>query len=424
MMPPPRPRRARGFTLIELLVVIAIIALVSVATLPSIIAAINHRQIVSAASMLQGALVNARDSAVRANEPQGLRFVVDQALFTSRGGNVLAYSSWEPITFAPEYSEGLVSVVSGRQTATATPVGGPFTAVLPVTVFGPLLDASSNALPPTSWYWNIRRGDKIRFDGTGLVYTIVGPVTVANPEGFINEGNPGSTPSGPSGAEILQLSDGLDNNANGYVDELFDGVDNDGVNGIDDLNEFEADSINVTLPNGGPYPNFSPYTIIRRPMANARARVATLPADVVIDATTFIAPSTATNPGPNAGSQERSRLPIDMSNLKYFDLIFAPNGQVLANSPFAGTASQLNYPSTPFYHFWLTERAGVNDQPATATASSFPNLPLPPALKGERRLVTVNAKSGMVSVKDIDILSASDSSFAYRDAQNGVRDKP
>ena len=46
--------------------------------------------------------------------------------------------------------------------------------------------------PPTSWYWNIRIGDKIQINNTGISYTVVGPMTVFNPELFVNVGVPGT----------------------------------------------------------------------------------------------------------------------------------------------------------------------------------------------------------------------------------------
>ena len=401
----PSFRHTRGFTLIELLVVIAIIGLVAAATLPTIIPAIAHRQVVTAASVLQTALASTRDAASRADTPQGLRFIQDQALTTRPA--TLAYSSWTPISLAPEYAEGYISV----QTLTST------SASVFVTIFGPLSSQTPPGTPiPGSWYWNIRRGEKIRINNEGPFYTIVGPmgpagaVTSPNPEGFINEGPPGSPASGQGGAEILILSDGQDDNGNGYVDEMFDGVDNDGDGTID--NEWEPE----TLSNlSGSATIAYPYQIIRRPSVTPRTRVTSLPSNVVIDATTLY------------GSNERSRLPVDPSNPQYFDIIFAPNGQALPNLSTAGTA---NLPRVPFYHFWLTERDGVVDPSATATA--FPYLPMPPGtagytgtpLRGERRLVSINTRSGFVTVKQIEEgnFSTSNAGLPFQDAQNGQRD--
>jgi len=75
-----RGHEPRGFTLIELLVVITIIVLVSAAALPTILPALNHRQVSEAARILQAALAGARDAAIRANEPRGIRLLPDPAL--------------------------------------------------------------------------------------------------------------------------------------------------------------------------------------------------------------------------------------------------------------------------------------------------------------------------------------------------------
>jgi len=418
-MRPLRLRNARGFTLIELLVVVAIIGLVAAATLPTIIPAIAHRQVISAASLLQTALASTRDAASRADASQGLRFFRDQALTTRPA--VLAYSSWVPVAPGPEYAEGYVMV--SVSTSTRAPASGTITGVTPITIYGPSVNpTNANPLPPTTWYWNIRRGEKIRINNEGPLYTIVGPMntsgnnfvwdTATNPEGFINEGPPGTMPSGPGGTEMLFLTDGQDDNGNGYVDELYDGVDNDGFNGPDDLQEWEPETLG-TLPASTTF--FYPYQIIRRPAVTPRTRVTSLPANVVIDATTLY------------GTNERSRLPVDPSNLPYFDVMFAPNGQVLPNLSSAGTAS---LPRVPFYHFWLTERDGVVDPSATATA--FPYLPMPPGtagytgtpLRGERRLVSINTRSGFVTVKQIEEgnFSTSNAGLPFQDAQNGQRD--
>ena len=116
-----RPRsRTRGFTLVELLVVLTIILLVSAATLPTVIAALSHREVSESARILQAALVGAHDAAIRANEPRGIRLLPDPALTqppfsVAAGAGVpgtlsLAYNRFVPIQPAPQYNDGLVAV--------------------------------------------------------------------------------------------------------------------------------------------------------------------------------------------------------------------------------------------------------------------------------------------------------------------------
>src|ERR1019366_6531527 len=96
---------------------------------------------------------------------------------------------------------------------------------------------------PTSWWWNIRVGEQLQINQSGIWYTVVGPVVTANPEGFTNIGPPGTkSPYGPISQagqavfpEFLYLVNGLDDIGNGWVDEGYDGVDNNGNNIIDDL---------------------------------------------------------------------------------------------------------------------------------------------------------------------------------------------
>ncbi len=58
-----------GFTLIELLVVITIILIVSAVALPTVLPALQHRQVSEAARILQAVLAGARDAAIRDNAP-------------------------------------------------------------------------------------------------------------------------------------------------------------------------------------------------------------------------------------------------------------------------------------------------------------------------------------------------------------------
>ena len=74
------PGERAGFTLIELLVVITIILIVSAVALPTVLPAMQHRQVSEAARILQAVLVGARDAAIRDNAPSGIRLLPDPQL--------------------------------------------------------------------------------------------------------------------------------------------------------------------------------------------------------------------------------------------------------------------------------------------------------------------------------------------------------
>ncbi len=282
----------RGFTLIELLVVITIILIVSVASLPVVLPAMRQQSVSNAALLLNAELSRARDEAVRDNKVHGLRFLPDRDGRFTFFGATPAYSRMIPIEMGPDYSEGAVRLLDPN------PLGNPsqvMDAAIVANVFHgdsaylwPVVNTCWRTIweskyslidftvpfgiprSPTSWYWNIRQGDKIRLNKTGKEYTIVGPMLVgpslvqnqnnafllnydkpgsqmSNPERYINWGSPNSFISSPtstvppSTVEFLIVLDGVDNDNDGYVDEQWDGVDNDGdghtdpgFNGLDD----------------------------------------------------------------------------------------------------------------------------------------------------------------------------------------------
>ncbi len=314
---------------------------------------------------------------------------------------------------------------------------------------------------PTSWYWNIRQGDRMRFNDAGDYYTIVGPMlygppqsgstTITNPERYINLGKPANT--FPGTPQFLYVLNGEDDNGNGIIDEAFDGIDNDGdgiidpsFNGLDDdadgvidneydAYEFEDEQFDASQYTPFALPSNVAYTIYRRPVVSQTARETALPSGVVVDATSWEAPSI---PGtPFTLRPERSRLPIDPYTY-YVDIMVAANGQVVqggagGSSPdYNGLAPAANQ---PFYQFWITEREGVvsplwgqqsitNRSNSTLTlpvanpnynASSNPVtnlLPMPSgsprytgiALTGERRMVTLFVKTGQITSSSIEIV--------------------
>lgn len=249
-----------GFTLVELLVVIAIIGLVSVIALPVVLPAIRHRQVSEAARTLQGTLVGARDQAIHDGQPSGIRLLPDPTYPITRlpngqivPGPILAYNRVIPIGPAPNYSEGRVSIHedvaggSSQYPAAIRTVGG-HSGVPCLVLEQSVTDKQGLPNAPTSWFWNIRVGDRIQPNNSGPWYTVVGPMTISpsqgNSEMFVNNGPAGTALPilvGGKPCEYLLLVNGRDDNGNGWVDEGYDGVDNNGDGLIDDGAEWERE---------------------------------------------------------------------------------------------------------------------------------------------------------------------------------------
>ncbi len=385
----PRIEGRRGFTLVELLVVIVIVALISVAALPVVLPALNERRVSEGARLFQAVLSGARDAAIRANAPRGIRLLPDPILnpYGPLGLGVLASNRFVPIEPAPDYSEGLLSAIH-------SPLNNNEFLTVGELVASSGIPAVPN--PPAAWFNNIRQGDRIRFGTSGAYYTIAGPMYTGpganlatgnavnflqNPERFINMTRPpgGNFPAYPSNAfsnfpsntyqytpngntanfgQFLFLVNGVDDDGDGWIDEGFDGIDNDGdgvtdpgFNGLDDNNNGMIDEpAELTFTRlgvgGGEYEqetflgaqtsttlqNVS-YTILRRPVVSPGTREVTLPDGIVIDLTTWnAAAATPTGAGVAGFVQpilpERSRVPVDPYAF-YVDIMIAPSGQVV-----------------------------------------------------------------------------------------------
>jgi prepilin-type N-terminal cleavage/methylation domain-containing protein len=380
-----RPRkRRRGFTLVELLVVIAIIALVSAVALPVVLPALRHRQVSESARIMQSVLAGARDAALHSGTPSGIRLLPDPAfpLVYMANGQVdpsqpLAANRVIPIEVAPEYTEGALAVViPGTNDVFNVPYpaangGGnyPFAnnsssaanvlMVKEVVLYTENGQTTPNS--PTSWFWNVRVGDKLQINGSGLWYTVVGPMTVTpqqgNAEMFVNVGAAGTqstlndTQSGVTvHPEFLLLVNGRDDNGNGWIDEGYDGVDNDAAReaaanvtpATDDLAEWEPEAWPASFNSSAPA-NVA-YVIQRRPAPVQNAREVTLPTNVVIDLTTW------------STTRSRSRLPVNAST-GYVDILVYPNGSVVPTTQFSSPASVGM--DGAFLHFWIAERSDV-----------------------------------------------------------------
>ena len=481
----PSPRSC-GFTLVELLVVILIILLVSAVTLPTVLPALSHRQVTESARILQAALIGARDMAIRSNAPRGLRFVPDPLLtlpsFANAtvaqpaGTQMLAYNRMIPLETAPAYTEGVVAIAPPFwSTNPPYPVGtgvyypsyptGGQVLMIEEQVYQGGFSGLSAPNPPTSWFWNIRMGDKVRIGGSGASYTVVGPLTITgagNPELFVNVGQPGTesplvrTFMDSAGhpttyhPEFLFLVNGLDDDKDGYVDDGWDGFDNNYNSVIDDVSEWETESWRGSLgtslaTSGGNIFNLS-YSINRRPVPVQGARETMLPGSVVIDATTWNAASWN-------GIPERSRIPIDPSSL-YVDIIINAQGQIVPNSEYSSPASLVNTTlgNRPFYNFWLSERTDVHETsylfgiaPTIGTTYANPAgyhfvLPMPLGtvdstnttkvydqvvgtqkyLQGDRRILTIFTQSGLFNVNAIDDFDLSNLNVPYYQSQLGT----
>ena len=326
------------------------------------------------------------------------------------------------------------------------------------------LDPTTNTwLPnsPTSWFWNVRVGDKIQLGGASQTYVVVGPLAQGNPELFVNIGLPGSevgsfvlNRSYPDGApphtvEYLLLVNGRDDDSNGYVDDGWDGIDNnlpyEIANNLpqltDDQLEWERETWLGALVNPPvlPPPFSSPlstppvlitgilnqsYIITRRPVVSPGSRETPLPSNVVVDLTTWNAQyfnATFSSTTGVSYVSERSRLPVDPTT-GYVDILLYPNGTVVPTTEYSSPSSfGMN---SAFYHFWLAERGDLFDPaanpgvpyllpmvpgPGSAYLTAYPNANDPlgtRALKGERRLMTLFTRTGQLVTNQVETFDA------------------
>ena len=234
----------------------------------------------------------------------------------------LAADRFVPIEPAPDYMEGSVSINgsgSGLSVPYPGPGGGSYPFYTPGSdvllieecVYQP--DPNPSLLipnPPTSWFWNIRIGDRLQVNRSGPWFTVVGPMTVTpatgNSEMFVNVGPPGPLNRQTSPLirvyngtlyypEFLLLVNGQDDNNNGWVDEGWDGFDNNGDGNIDELAEWETELWPATFVAQSTQ-NY-PYRIRRRPAPITGGRITALPTHVVVDLLTWQSTRAVPAPG-------------------------------------------------------------------------------------------------------------------------------
>ena len=280
-----------GFTLVELLVVMMIVALISVVALPAILTATAERPLVDASAIVQARLVEARDLAARTGwaglrlEPSpslGLAFAADGSVDPDAP---LAYTRIVPLVQPPPYAEGLAAIRTDGYPAEFAAWLLPGRLILEEAAF----DAGGRRQNPTSWFWTVRVGETVTYQGRP--YTVVGPMAVGpaggNSEGFVNVGLPG-TPSplvrsyarGDFPAEFLYLANRVDDDRDGLTDEGWNGLDDDLDGLVDEADEWEAERwTSLVGPEGVPP---SPYILTRRPVA-ASVGAVELPAGAAIE---------------------------------------------------------------------------------------------------------------------------------------------
>jgi prepilin-type N-terminal cleavage/methylation domain-containing protein len=434
----------RGFTLMELLIVMVIVLLVSVLTVPAVVQALAARGIDDAATVLQAAIASARDEAIHANAPRGFRLLPDPAFPATNAAGTgidpklpLAANRLLPLTLAPDYSEGRMDIytlpahqwVAGQPPDFPLSVGHATYPWWPVRGFDPPYRIPGGRLiqpgvicvaeaprdadtlipnPPTSWFWNVRVGDRLRIAEAGPRYTVVGPSTIANSEGFVNDGKTGSSPvltrtysDGKTlPVQYLFLVNGVDDDGDGFADNGWDGVDNNLTSGPDDLDEWESEKFPTLFD--GPHNHQLAYTISRRPVPASGGREVQLPSSVVIDLTTW------------GAARERSRLPVDPFT-GYVNIMIRPDGSIAYDGPY-GVPTRLGLDRS-FLHFWLTERADV--RAPVATQGRPLTLPVPSSLPGNRRLVTVHGNSGRLTYSTLEDSDPDSPEAPFAAAQQG-----
>lgn len=379
-----RNRSRAGFTLVELLVVLVIVVIIAAVTLPVVVYAMGERRMDSAASAVQGEMTAALARA-QAEGAAGVRLVPDPTRPIARlaDGSIdpaspIAYNRLIPLATQPGYSAGRVAV----RGLAGTVAGGPPTNFPPgfvpapgrLVLEGEPLDADGLLAEPTSWAWNVRAGDRLEMNGK--VYTVCGPVAVApadgNPERFVGYDPAWPTlDRGDGPAEWLLLTNGRDDDGDGWVDNGFNGLDETGDGTPDDAAEWTEDEEWIGREMGM---RQVVYTVRRRPAPAYNAAGVTL-AGASIDG-------------------GRSRFEANPWTGEA-DLMFDGSGRVEPRTP-AGRPVVSRW-----FHLWLTDRMDL-------AAAIEPG--------SAERLVSIDPRTGRAASSEVDP-AARDA--ALREAEGG-----
>ncbi len=212
-------------------------------------------------------------------------------------------------------------------------------------------------------------------------------------------------------------------------------------------NEFEHEKFIAKKHRGTPGTPPLAYTITRRPVPSQGARETALPTGVVIDLTTW-----------NTNSPERSVLPVDLNTL-YVDIMIASNGTVIAMDANANAAPQVMPAVLPLLVDRHRRRGrsalgaderfrqhrpacrGAQSQSERHDSPSIISSPCPPSrhrtrrrgggsamyslpqtLKGDRRLLSINTRTGAITSTLIETFYVDNTQYPYEAAERGIKD--
>ncbi len=180
-----------GFTLVELLVVISILAILVVMTVSSINFALSGDRTRGASRQVQSYLAGARDRAIYAKEPRGVRFMVDP-------NNPTAVTSMVYIAPSPDWVQGVIRL---ERIDASYPLDGILDTIFNVRGAG------------TDWRFLFKRGQikdgariKIPGDAIGSWYTInLTKSPIAEPDPAVS-GSPQPNEYNSAADEVLRLT--------------------------------------------------------------------------------------------------------------------------------------------------------------------------------------------------------------------------